>query len=79
MVGDDYWSIIEQGGFVDLDEKDLVELAAGRIRAAIDRGQGHFDEMEESHRSILARVLSVIGYHRDTPDTFRREEKSGKS
>jgi hypothetical protein len=75
----DYRSIIEQGGFDDLDEKDLVEAAAGRIRAAIDRGQGHFEQMEESHRTILARVLSAILYHRDAPDTWRREEKNSKA
>jgi hypothetical protein len=38
-VGSDYNAIIQQGGFDDLDEKDLVLAAAGRIRTAIDRGQ----------------------------------------
>lgn len=64
-LGADYHWILEQGGFDDLDEADLVKAAAGRIRAAIDRGQKHFDQMEDSHRAILATVLSVILYHRD--------------
>ena len=63
-VGADYYSIIEQGGFGDLDEKDLVLAAAGRIKAACIRGQEHYDQMEESHRRMLAAVLSVILYHR---------------
>jgi hypothetical protein len=67
-VGADYSSIIEQGGFHDLNEHDLVLAVAGRIRAAIDRGQTCFDDMEESHRRMLAAVLSVILYHRTPPD-----------
>jgi hypothetical protein len=63
-VGADYESIIEQGGFNDLDEQHLLQAAAGRIRAATDRGQKQFDEMEESHRRMLAGVLSIILYHR---------------
>lgn len=63
-VGVDYLSILEQGGFSDDDEKDLVLAAAGRIVAARDRGQMHFDEMENSHKKILADVLSIILYHR---------------
>lgn len=70
----DYKAIIEQGGFSDLNEQELIKAAAGRISAAIERGQLHFDQMEDSHRSILAHVLSVILYHRDTPDTWQREE-----
>ena len=67
-VGPDYKSIIEQGGFDDLDQLDLVSAAAGRIRAAIDRGQKHFDDMEESHRRMLGAVLSIILYHRTPPN-----------
>ena len=63
-VGADYGSIIEQGGFDDLDERDLILAAAGRIRAAQARGQQHYDEMEPSHKRMLAAVLSVILYHR---------------
>ena len=68
-IGDDYRSIIEQGGFDDLDEENLVLAAAGRIRAAIDRGQQYYDDMEESHRRMLAAVLAVILYHRTPPDS----------
>ena len=67
-VGADYSSIIEQGGFDDFDQQDLVLAAAGRIRAAIDHGQQHFDDMEESHRRILGAVISIILYHRTPPD-----------
>jgi hypothetical protein len=62
--GADYDSIIEQGGFDDLNERNLVLAAAGRIRAAIIRGQKHFDHMEASHRRMLAAVISIILYHR---------------
>ncbi len=66
-VGEDYDVILQQGGFHDLDEQDLVLAAAGRIRAAIDRGQTHYDQMEDSHRRMLAAVLSTILYHRTPP------------
>lgn len=62
---DGYKAILEQGGFDDIDERDLLQAAAGRIRAAIERGQLRYDDMEDSHRSILAHVLSSILYHRD--------------
>jgi len=63
-VGQDYESILEQGGFNDFGQKDLVLAAAGRIRAAIDHGQNNFDEMETSHQHMLAAVISIILYHR---------------
>jgi len=63
-VGADYHSIIEQGGFHDLDEEQLVLAAAGRIKAAQVRGQSQYNMMEDSHRCMLAAVLSVILYHR---------------
>lgn len=63
-VGAGYFAILEQGGFKDIDQRDLLEAAAGRVKAAVDRGQKHFDEMEESHRLILGTVLSIILYHR---------------
>ena len=70
-VGEDYNVILQQGGFHDLDERDLVLAAAGRIRAAMDRGQTHYDQMEESHRRILAAVLATILYHRTPPTNDR--------
>ncbi len=63
-VGADYESILEQGGFHDVDQKQLVLAAAGRIRAAIKLGQLHFDDVEESHQRMLAAVLTIILYHR---------------
>lgn len=64
--GADYQSLLEQGGFKDIDETNLVQAAAGRIKAAIDRGQMHFDDVEESHRHVLAYVLAIVLYHRDS-------------
>lgn len=63
-VDEDYEAILEQGSFNDIQQKNLVLAAAGRIRAAIIRGQTHFDEMEQSHQKILAGVLAIILYHR---------------
>jgi len=56
--------ILEQGGFHDINETELVQAATGRIQTALDLGQLHFDEMEDSHRKILAGVLCIILYHR---------------
>ena len=67
-IGEDYAAIIEHGGFHDIDEKELVMAAAGRVHAAIRFGQQHYDEMEKSHRRMLAAVMSVILYHRLEPD-----------
>lgn len=63
-VGADYGSILEQGGFNDVDQSELILAAAGRIKAAQDRGQNHFDDMEWGHKQMLSTVLSVILYHR---------------
>lgn len=63
-IGVHYSSILEQGGFGDIDQQDLLAAAAGRIHAAIRFGQHHFDDMERSHRHMLAAVLSIIFYHR---------------
>jgi hypothetical protein len=63
-TGDDYDSILEQGGFSDIDQTELLQAATGRIHAALSRGQMHFDDMEETHRRMLGAVLSIILYHR---------------
>jgi hypothetical protein len=63
-VGNDYESMLEQGGFGDVDEKNLILAAAGRLRTAINLGQLHFDDMEEGHKKMFAAVLSIILYHR---------------
>jgi hypothetical protein len=63
-IGADYDSILEYGGHDDIDQKELVLAAAGRIQAARKRKQLHFDDMEESHLRMLAAVIIVILYHR---------------
>ncbi len=63
-VGQDYRAILEQGGFDDEDERNLVLAAAGRMRTAMRLGQNHFDEMEKGHQQIFAWVLAIILYHR---------------
>ena len=68
-IGDDYSAIIEQGGFDDVNDSDLALAAAGRIQAAIIRGQAHYDNMEESHRRMVGAVLAIILYHREAYDT----------
>jgi hypothetical protein len=60
----DYASLLEQAGFFDINETHLINALAGRIQAAIDRGQTNFDDMESTHRKILGWVISIILYHR---------------
>jgi hypothetical protein len=60
----DYLSLLEQGGFKDIYQKELLFAASGRIQAAISRGQVHFDEIERSHQIMLAGVLAIILYYR---------------
>ncbi len=62
--GDSYTVILEQGGFDDEDQQNLILAAAGRIIAAINYNQLHFDDMEKGHRNMLAEVLAIILYHR---------------
>ncbi len=69
----DYLAMLEQGGFKTDGDSDLVEAATERIRAAIARGQNHFDDMERSHQVILAGVLAAILYHRDPHEEWYRE------
>jgi len=63
-IGIDYFAVLQEGSFSDFNQLDLIEAAAGRIKAAIDRGQSHFDDMEDSHKKMLAFVLSMILYQR---------------
>jgi hypothetical protein len=63
-VGQDYAAILEQGGFNDINQENLILAAAGRIKSAINREQFNFDEMELSHQKILGNVLACILYHR---------------
>jgi hypothetical protein len=62
--GAEYKLILEQGGFDDSDQQNLLVAAAGRIKVAIDYNQLHFDDMGRGHQNILAYVLSIILYHR---------------
>jgi hypothetical protein len=64
--GADYDSILEQGGFFDIDQSHLLTAAAGRIHIARRYGQMHFDEMEKAHRRILGAVIAIILYHRSS-------------
>ncbi|WP_346836588.1 hypothetical protein [Microbulbifer sp. SAOS-129_SWC] len=63
-IGSEYRSILEQGGFDDEEEADLCLAACGRVKAALERDQLHFDDMESSHRAILSDVIAIILYHR---------------
>jgi len=63
-VTEDYAAILEQGGFNDVNEENLILAAAGRIKAAINRKQLNSDEMESSHQKMLGNVLACILYHR---------------
>jgi hypothetical protein len=62
--GADYASILEQGGFSDVNQTELVGAVAGRIAAARHFGQEHYDDMDPAHQAMLAAVVSIIVYHR---------------
>ena len=71
-TGGDYGWILEQGGFDDIDQSELLTSAIGRVAAAIDRGQTTYDAMEQGHRRMLGDVLTIILYHRSNyePDEW---------
>ncbi|WBQ13829.1 hypothetical protein L2D00_03885 [Hyphomonadaceae bacterium BL14] len=69
-IGADYRSILENGGFEDYGQLELLASAAGRTHAALDFGQKHFDAMEEGHLNMLAAVLTIILYHRTCDGTI---------
>lgn len=71
-IGGDYGWILEQGGFDDIDQGELLTSAIGRVTAALERGQMTYDEMEQGHRLMLADVLTIILYHRSNyePDDW---------
>lgn len=68
-VGGDYPTILEQGAFNDLSQQQLVTAACGRVHAALDHGQTHFDRMEDGHLYMLAALISIIIYHRHCDGT----------
>lgn len=63
-IGADYEAILEQGAFSDFAQQDLASSAAGRVHAALDRGQLDFDRMDESHAHMLAAIMTIMIYHR---------------
>ena len=63
-VGMEYEIILQDGGFYDFNEENLIQSAKGRIIAANKFNQVHYDDMENGHRKLLALVLSLILYHR---------------
>jgi hypothetical protein len=63
-IGMEYQIILQDGGFFDFNEENLVQSAKGRIIAANNYDQFHYDDMENGHRKLLALVLSLILYHR---------------
>ena len=62
-VGADYFHILEQGGFDDIDQQHLRRAATGRVCAAIERGQPTYDAMEKGHRRMLGEIMTIILYH----------------
>lgn len=64
-IGADYQVILEQGAFSDLGQENLIAAAAGRVHAAMDFGQFHFDDVEEGPLNILAGLITIIIFHRD--------------
>jgi hypothetical protein len=71
-VGAGYGSILEQGGFDDIDQGELLTSAIGRVAAAMALGQAHYDQMEPGHRLMLGDILTIILYHRSShePDDW---------
>lgn len=65
-IGADYSLILEQGAFEDVNQEELLFAISGRIKAALHRGQKHFDDMEETHQIILADIITIFIYHRGT-------------
>lgn len=69
-IGADYAAILEQGAFGEMPK--LVAAACGRVHAAMDHGQAHFDVMEEGHLIMLAALITIIIYHRECDGTSLR-------
>lgn len=65
-IGADYGFILEQGAFDDINQAELLTSAIGRISAAIEFNQLHYDDMEQGHRLMLADILTIILYHRSS-------------
>jgi hypothetical protein len=77
--GADYHTVLEQGGFGDIGQEDLISAAAGRVHAAMAFGQFHFDDMEERHLNMLAGLITIIIFHRDCDgSSLRVAEGTGR-
>lgn len=63
-IGASYGWILEQGGFDDIDQGELLTSAIGRVAAALQFGQMTYDDMEQGHRLMLADILTIMLYHR---------------
>lgn len=60
----DYPCLIEQGCCGVASNLDELKTAiAGRIKAAKDHGQLHYDQMESNHRDILSASMAVWLFH----------------
>lgn len=59
-----YESILEQGGFSDEDQSNLIYALADRIQAAFKYRQKNFDETEIYHRKIIGAIVAIIIYHK---------------
>lgn len=68
-IGANYAHMLEQGAFRDIGQKNLISAATGRVQAALDFGQNHFDDMEDGHLTMLAALMTIIIYHRETEGT----------
>lgn len=59
-------SVLEQGEVQDIDQKNLVLAAAGKIKAAVDRGQLHVDlqrNMGQYSRSFAFKIEPLNQSH----------------
>lgn len=63
--GADYQSILEQGAFEDIGQRELAIAANGRVQMALDYGQSHFDAMDDAHMTMLSALMTIMIYHRD--------------
>jgi len=63
--GADYQSILEQGAFRDVGQRELAIAAAGRTHTALDYGQTHFDTMDDAHMTMLSALMTFMIYRRD--------------
>jgi hypothetical protein len=75
-IGADYQAILEQGAFSEFGQEKLIAAATGRVHAAMDFGQLHFDDMEEGHLNMLAGLITIIIFHRDCDGSSLRVVKN---